>query len=70
MSEKRVCFISRAGRGQGSDIAGDEPSHIHLPRRRRVVHPVDQGPSVAGGDEGCATAPFALDDRQAAGHRS
>jgi hypothetical protein len=49
MIEKMVWFITGAGRGLGVDIAKDEPSHIHLPRRRRVVRPDDQGNSATWG---------------------
>jgi hypothetical protein len=47
MSEK-VWFAS-AARRLGVDIAEDEPSHIHIPRRRRVVRPDDQGTGEAWG---------------------
>jgi hypothetical protein len=43
MSEKRACFIIGAGRRLGGDVARGEPSHIHLPRRRRATRPDDQG---------------------------
>lgn len=43
MTEKRACFITGSHRGPGADISRDEPSHIHLPRRRRIVRPDDQG---------------------------
>jgi hypothetical protein len=64
MSEKRFCFITHAGRDLGVDIARDEPSHIHLPRRRRVARPVDQDNNVAGGDAEYRATAFALDARQ------
>jgi hypothetical protein len=47
MSEK-VWFAS-AARRLGVYIAEDEPSHIHIPRRRRVVRPDDQGTGEARG---------------------
>jgi hypothetical protein len=34
-----------AGNGYGIEIGRDEPSHIHLPRRRRRVRPDGQGTS-------------------------
>jgi hypothetical protein len=40
MTEQRVWFST--GRGLGLEIARGEPSHIHLPRRRRVARPDDQ----------------------------
>ena len=43
MGEKRFYYSSGADRGLGGEIARDEPSHIHLPRRRRIVRPDDQG---------------------------
>jgi len=49
MSEKR--YTSGADRGLGGDITRDEPSHIHLPRRRRVARPVDQDDGAIWGDE-------------------
>jgi hypothetical protein len=45
MTEKRVWFI--AGESLGVDIATDEPSHIHIPRRRRVVRPGTAGSGAA-----------------------
>ena len=43
MIESRIWSITHADRGLGVDMSRDEPSHIHLPRRRRVVRPDDQG---------------------------
>jgi hypothetical protein len=40
--ENKVWSIAGAGRGLGADITRDEPSHIHLPRRRRMVRPDDR----------------------------
>jgi hypothetical protein len=51
MIENMVWSITGARRGLGVDIAQDEPSHIHLPRRRRVVRPDDQGSGATWGDE-------------------
>ena len=49
MIDKKVRFITGAGRGLGVDIAKDEPSHIHVPRRRRVVRPDNRGTSATWG---------------------
>lgn len=38
-----IWSVTGAGREFGLDIAQNEPSHIHLPRRRRVARPGDQG---------------------------
>ena len=46
---EKVWFITGTGRDLGVDIAKDEPSHIHVPRRRRVVRPDDQGTSATWG---------------------
>ena len=46
MIEKRVWSIIGSGRGLGVDVARGEPSHIHLPRRRRVARPDDQDASA------------------------
>jgi hypothetical protein len=51
MSEKRFWHTSGADRGLGGEIARDEPSHIHLPRRRRVARPIDQDDGAIWGDE-------------------
>jgi len=43
MSENTIFWSTTgAGRGLGADIIRGEPSHIHLPRRRRIVRPDDQ----------------------------
>jgi hypothetical protein len=47
--EKRACFITHAGRSLGAGSADGEPSHIHLPRRRRVARPDEQGSGVTWG---------------------
>lgn len=56
MIENKDWFDAGAGRRPGLDGATDEPSHIHLPRRRRGVRPDDRVPSAARsayvGDEG------------------
>ena len=56
MMENRVWFGAGAGRRPGLDGVTDEPSHIHLPRRRRGVRHDDRVPSAARsayvGDEG------------------
>ena len=49
MIEKMVWFITGSGRGLGADIAKDEPSHIHVPRRRRAVRPDNLGTSATWG---------------------
>lgn len=51
MIEKRSYYSSGADRGLGGEIARDEPSHIHLPRRRRVARPIDQDDGAIWGDE-------------------
>jgi hypothetical protein len=50
MIEKRFYYSSGADRGLGGEIARDEPSHIHLPRRRRVARPIDQDDGAIWGD--------------------
>jgi hypothetical protein len=55
MIEEHVRLMGGAGRGLDADITRDEPSHIHLPRRRRTVRLDDRGNivgrSARGGDE-------------------
>jgi hypothetical protein len=52
MTEKQVWFVSGTGHSLGTDItarvdiAVDEPSHIHVPRRRRVIRPGAAGNSA------------------------
>jgi hypothetical protein len=41
--EHVIWSVTGAGRDLGLDITRNEPSHIHLPRRRRVGRPDDQG---------------------------
>jgi hypothetical protein len=43
MIARKFWFVTGAGRGWGGDLAEAEPSHIHVPRRRRVTHPADAG---------------------------
>lgn len=43
MDEKQVWTFAGHGRDQGAEMVRDEPSHIHLPRRRRRGQPDDQG---------------------------
>ena len=43
MIEEHVRLMGGAGRGLDADITRDEPSHIHLPRRRRTVRLDDRG---------------------------
>jgi hypothetical protein len=43
MIEEKARLIIRSGRHHDTSIAGGEPSHIHLPRRRRLVRPDDAG---------------------------
>lgn len=46
-----IRYTSGADRGLGGEIARDEPSHIHLPRRRRVARPIDRDDGAIRGDE-------------------
>ena len=47
MIEKKVWFMSSAGRGIDADAARDEPSHIHIPRPSRLLRQDNPGSSVA-----------------------
>jgi hypothetical protein len=47
MIEKKVWFMSSAGRGIDVDVARDEPSHIHIPRPSRLLRQDNPGSSVA-----------------------
>ena len=49
MIEEHVRFSAGAGRGLDADFTRDEPSHIHLPRRRRTVRLDDRGHIVGRG---------------------
>jgi hypothetical protein len=51
MSEKKVWFVSSAGRGIDVDIASDEPSHIHIARPSRRLPRETSGSSVDPTDE-------------------
>jgi hypothetical protein len=51
MSEKKVWFMSSAGRGIDVDVASDEPSHIHIARPSRLLRPDTSGSSVEPTDE-------------------
>jgi len=37
MIEKKIGFMSSAGRGSAVDVARDEPSHIHIARPSRLL---------------------------------
>ncbi len=39
MTVKKLWFVAGAGRRPGGDLAKAEPSHIHIPRTRRVRRP-------------------------------
>jgi len=43
MIEEKARFIVGAGHAPDADITSGEPSHIHLPRRRRTVRLDDRG---------------------------
>ena len=47
MTEKMVSLIAGAGRAMGLVVAADEPSHIHVVRRRRVAQGDKDGVVVA-----------------------
>jgi hypothetical protein len=49
MIERKVWMITDSGRDLGMNVAKRAPSHIHLPRRRRIVRPDDQSTSPAWG---------------------
>ena len=44
MIEKKVWFMSSAGRGPDL-VASDEPSHIHVPRPSRLLRRANSGSS-------------------------
>jgi len=60
-SEQQVGYSVGSGRGAGAGLAAIEPSHIHVPRRRRVGPPAAAGtgatPAAAGRDEERWAAP-------------
>lgn len=63
MNVRKVWSSTGTGSDVSSGIAGREPSHIHLPRRRRVVRPDDQGTRVVWPEEDSrGQAPPAGDD--------
>ncbi|MCC7370222.1 MAG: hypothetical protein IT306_17490 [Chloroflexi bacterium] len=49
MIENKVWSHAGGWRVRGLDLSGDEPSHIHLPRRRRFVGQDEQGHAGARG---------------------
>jgi hypothetical protein len=51
MTEKKVWFMSSAGRGIDVDVASDEPSHIHIARPSRLLRRDNPGSSVEPTDE-------------------
>jgi hypothetical protein len=51
MTEKKVWFMSSAGRGIDVDVASDEPSHIHIARPSRLLRRDNSGSSVEPTDE-------------------
>ena len=51
MTEKRVWFMSSAGRGIDVDVASDEPSHIHIARPSRLLRRDNTGSTVEPTDE-------------------
>jgi hypothetical protein len=54
-SEQQVGYSVGSGRGAGAGLAAIEPSHIHIPRRRRVGPPAAAGtgttPTAWTGDD-------------------
>jgi hypothetical protein len=51
MSDKKVWFMSSAGRGIDVNVASDEPSHIHIARPSRLLRRANSGSSVEPTDE-------------------
>jgi hypothetical protein len=51
MTEKKVWFMSSAGRGIDVDVASDEPSHIHIARPSRLLRRDNTGSTVEPTDE-------------------
>jgi hypothetical protein len=51
MTEKKVWFMSSAGRGIDVDVASDEPSHIHIARPSRLLRRDNSGSNVEPTDE-------------------
>lgn len=57
MSEKKVWFLSSAGRGIDVDVHAGEPSHIHIARpSRRLRRDNNSGSSVEPTDQVCDLA--------------
>jgi len=44
--EETVRLVADTARGRGVTGARGEPSHIHLPRRRRLARPDDRAGSI------------------------
>ena len=51
MTDKKVWFMSSAGRGIDVDVASDEPSHIHIARPSRLLRRDNSGSSVEPTDQ-------------------
>ena len=51
MSEKKLWFVSSAGRDIDVNVASDEPSHIHIARPSRLLRRENSGSSVDPTDE-------------------
>jgi hypothetical protein len=51
MTDKKVWFMSSAGRGIDVDVASDEPSHIHIARPSRLLRRDNTGSTVEPTDE-------------------
>lgn len=67
MLQNMIWSITNTSRGLGLDTARGEPSHIHLPRRRRIARTDDQGNSPSrgvdvGDEERHGHAPPAADE--------
>jgi hypothetical protein len=52
MIERKFWFVTGASRRRDEDRAAAEPSHIHVPRRRRVTRPAAAGATVTWGARG------------------
>jgi hypothetical protein len=70
MLEKMLSFITGTNRILNVDVPQDEPSHIHLPRRRRVARTAEARDGTAWDasvmDQDAGAAPLTLEDRQPA----
>jgi hypothetical protein len=51
MIEKKVWFMSSAGRGVDVDVVRDEPSHIHIARPSRLLRQDNASSSVEPPEE-------------------